>query len=263
MWNQKILIFNFSLMSASYIFGNWKMYLDYTESCILASQLAEATPEVGEATVALFPTDLAIADTKRILEGTPMLLGAQNCAWVPKGAYTGAVSAHMLADMGCAYILVGHSERRHVFGEDDNDVRKKIEACLDAGVVPVVCVGETKEEKETGKREYRLKKQVMKAFEGLEIDRDAQVIVAYEPVWAIGTGDACLPADADDIHGFLLQEIALYTQKNIPIIYGGSVTSENVVSYLSLKTVSGVLVGSASTSYASFCALVEASRAVS
>lgn len=244
-------------MSVQYLFANWKMYLDFDESCILAARIREHVT-LGDTTITVFPTDIALKEIDRILEGSDIHLGAQNAAWVPRGAYTGAVSPQILKDIGVEYILLGHSERRHIFGEDDTDIRKKIDACLEVGVTPVVCIGETKQEKEEGKREYRLKKQIMKICENLPLTRDNELIIAYEPVWAIGTGDACLPADADNVLTFIQTEIQSYTDKAVPLLYGGSVTPENVLSYVSLQTVQGVLVGSASTGYESFVGLVDA-----
>lgn len=155
-------------------------------------------------------------------------------------------------------MLAGHSERRHIFGESDADVRKKIDACLDAGLVPVICIGETKQEKENGKREYRLKKQLMIAFEGLELSAKRRAMIAYEPVWAIGTGDACAPADADDIHGWIRMELKKYTGTTVPILYGGSVDEKNMNEYLSLPTVDGLLIGSASARKTSLSAILRA-----
>ena len=155
--------------------------------------------------------------------------------------------------------MVGHSERRYVFGESDDDVRKKIESCLDAGLIPVICIGETGEDRDDNKREYRLKKQIMKAFENLDLG-GREVIVAYEPVWAIGTGNACNPDDADDIHGWIKIEVGQYVSNNIPVIYGGSVDAKNVVSYLSREMVDGVLPGSASTKFETFLPLIRAAE---
>lgn len=238
-----------------YIFGNWKMYLDYNESVALAETLSKENFDDGKVKLAVFPTALANKAVSEKLQGSQFATGAQDVAHVPKGAYTGAVSAHMFKDVGCKYALAGHSERRHIFNETDDDVRKKIEACLDAGLIPVVCIGETKEELAAGKREYRLKKQIMKAFADLNLN-GSELIVAYEPVWAIGTGTACLPADADDIHGWIKQELKQYFEQEIPVLYGGSVNPENVVSYLALETVDGVLVGGASTKKDSWVVII-------
>ena len=234
------------------------MYLDYNESITLAESLA--LERFGkENKIAVFPTSLVLKNIQGVLSDTGIVVGAQNVAWTPKGAYTGAVSAQMFKDVECTYALVGHSERRYVFGESDDDVRKKIEACLDAGLIPVVCIGETKEDKDEDKRDYRLKKQLMKAFEGLDLN-NKEVIIAYEPVWAIskaGVGEPCTPADADDVQGWIKNELKQYTDNVVPVLYGGSVNQDNVVSYLSQPMIDGVLVGNASAKLESFVSLIK------
>lgn len=228
-----------------YIFANWKMYLTLEESVRLTRELVSGYSKTSTVTAALFPTALATSSVLSLCRGSAFTVGVQNCAWTPTGAYTGAISAHFFASAGCTYALVGHSERRHIFRETDSDVRKKIEACLEAGLIPVVCIGETKEEKDAGKREYRLKKQLITAFDKLDLS-GRQIMLAYEPVWAIGAGVACAPLDADDVHGWIRQEIARYTAAAIPILYGGSVDANNAKSFLSLDTIDGILVGSGS-----------------
>ena len=234
------------------------MYLDFEESVILAQALVEENFDKEKNEIVVFPTTLAVREVIMCLNGYGITTGAQDVAWVSKGAYTGAVSAHMFKSAGCKYALVGHSERRYVFNESDDDVRKKIEACLDAGLIPVVCVGETEEDLNENKREYRLKKQLMKAFEGLQIN-GGEVIVAYEPVWAIskaGVGTPCSPQEANRIQEWIKLELKNYFSKDIPVIYGGSVDEKNVVSYLSGRNVDGALVGNASTKKDSFVALI-------
>lgn len=221
----------------------------------MAQALVEESFDKEKNTIAVFPTTLAVREVIMCLNGSGIAAGAQDTAWVPKGAYTGAVSAHMLRAAGCQYALVGHSERRYVFGEHDDDVRKKIEACLDAGLVPVVCVGETQEDLDENKREYRLKKQLMKAFEGLQIN-GGKVLIAYEPVWAIGGGKPCSPDEADSVHGWIKMEAKQYLGQNIPVLYGGSVNPENVVSYVARDVIDGVLVGGASAKLDSFVKLI-------
>ncbi|HLD31450.1 MAG TPA: triose-phosphate isomerase [Patescibacteria group bacterium] len=243
-----------------YVFGNWKMYLNAAETVALATGLKNETVE-EKVSVAVFPLLLSVQDTAEILKNTEWRVGAQNVSWTPQGAYTGAVSALMFKDIGCEYALVGHSERRHIFGESDTAVRKKIEACLDAGLTPVLCVGETKEEKDEGKREYRLKKQLYTALDGLTLNGRIPLI-AYEPVWAIGTGTPCLPADADDVQGWIKKEAQQYLGTEPVVLYGGSVTPENVLSYLTLPTCDGVLVGGASTKQDSFLALIRAAASI-
>jgi len=221
----------------------------------LAQALVEESFNKEKNEVAIFPSTLAAREVIMCLNGSRIAAGAQDVAWVSKGAYTGAVSAHMFKSAGCKYALVGHSERRYVFNESDDDVRKKIEACLDAGLIPVVCVGETQEDLNENKREYRLKKQLMKAFEGLQIN-GGKVMVAYEPVWAIGSGKPCGPDEADSVHGWIKLEVKQYLGQDIPVLYGGSVNPENVVSYAARDVIDGVLVGGASTKLESFVKLI-------
>lgn len=235
------------------------MYLDYDESCIATNQLLAADVP-SNVTAAVFPNMVAVSEVTKMLKETGFAVGGQNCSWVPKGAYTGAVSAVMLKNIGCEYVLVGHSERRHIFGENDDDIRKKLEAALDAGLTPVLCVGETQQDRDEEKVEYRIKKQLMKAFDGLQLN-GGKVLVAYEPVWAIsqgGVGQACEPATAEEMHTLIKTELKQYIDADIPVIYGGSADAENVLSYVSLSSVDGVLVGHASTDAASLQTIINA-----
>lgn len=248
-----------------YIFANWKMYIDYEESVELINKLKQETFDIEKVEIGIFPNTIAFSDIVKITSGTDYVVGAQNVAWVPAGAYTGAVSAYMFKQVGAKYALVGHSERRYIFGETNEDVRKKVKACLDVGLIPVLCIGETKEDLELGKREYRLKKQIMKVFEGLNLSDEQNIIIAYEPVWAVsrgGIGQSCGPIDADDVHSWIKNELREYTDRNIPIIYGGSVNSDTVETYISRGTIDGVLVGNASTKYESFVSLIKTAEAL-
>ena len=252
-------------ISMKYIFGNWKMYLGYEESLALAKEIAGMKVDQKKVTVGVFPNFVLLHDVVERLRGSNIAVGAQNVSWSPAGAYTGAVSAYLVKDIGCEYALVGHSERRHIFGEHDNDVRKKVEACLSVGLIPVVCIGETKEDLDADKRQYRLKKQLSSVFDGLVLN-GTPVLIAYEPVWAIssGTGNIpCTPADADDVIGWVKQELKQYTANEIPVLYGGSVDDKNVVSYLSREAIDGVLVGSASTRADSFRGIIAAAQTLS
>lgn len=231
-----------------YFFTNWKMYLTVADSVTLASRLASfKLPR--EFTAAVFPNTLAFTGVASALHGSGWQLGAQNVAWTPQGAYTGATSALMFKDVGARYALVGHSERRYVFGESDEDVRKKIEACLAVGLIPVISIGETAEDKRENKRQYRLQKQLSKAFSGLTFEHES-VMVAYEPIWAVsrgGVGEPCSPADADDVAGWIKLELKNYTDRIVPMLYGGSVTAATASDYVRMDSVDGILVGSAST----------------
>lgn len=238
-----------------YLFCNWKMYLGLKESEALAKELAGASYDSEKLSVAVFPSYPSIPAVVKACEGGRVEVGAQDCYWVPSGAYTGAVSAQMLATLGCRYVMVGHSERRHIFGESDTDARKKIDAALDAGLAAVVCVGETKEELADGKREYRLKKQLMKAFSELPMNGKG-IFVAYEPVWAIGTGEPCDPAEVERIHAFIRAELTAYGIGHIPLLYGGSVSPDNVKAYIFADGVDGVLAGGASAKSGSLMPLI-------
>lgn len=240
-----------------YLFCNWKMYLDYQQSVALTKQVKKLKFDKKKVSLAVFPTYFAVPDTVKELKKTAVKTGVQDVFSTPQGAYTGAVSAYLAKRAGATHAIVGHSERRYVFGEHDEDVRKKLEACLDAGLVPVVCVGETKEDLDNDKRQYRIKKQLMHAFDKLKIN-GGKIIVAYEPVWAIGTNDACDPATADDVIGFIKKEIATYTNAVVPVLYGGSVSAKNVLSYVERDMIDGVLVGSASTKAAELKAMTQA-----
>lgn len=240
-----MLFFNKSFMK--YIFGNLKMYLGLAESHALAQELS-ALSLPSNFGYAVFPSSLVFSEFKNTLGNSPIALGAQNVSWVSQGAYTGAISAHMYLDAGARYALVGHSERRYIFGETNESIRKKVEACLDTDIVPVVCIGETHEDKVNNTRHLKLEEQLKAIFDGLIVKKP--IFLAYEPVWAIsrsGMGEACTPSDVLDIHNFIKMELTKYTQEKIPVLYGGSVNSQNIVSYISQESVDGVLVGHAST----------------
>jgi len=243
-----------------YIFANWKLYLNTEESRALGAQIADIDIDKNSMRVVVFPNALVMSDVRSMIDKTDTALGAQNINWAPQGAYTGALSATLYSEVGCSYALVGHSERRYIFGETNDAVRQKIEACLDAGLTSVLCVGETAEDREAGKEQYRIKKQLMKALDGLSL-KDGEVCVAYEPVWAIsqgGVGEQCSADHVLETVSLIKKEIATYTDAKIPVVYGGSVNADNVLSYASLDGVDGVLPGHASTQFESFSAIVRA-----
>lgn len=242
-----------------YLFANYKMYLGFAETNILVSQLLQSeTIQGSHLDIALFPSALAFSEVEKALRDTNIAVGMQHVHHIPTGAYTGEVSAIQAAEAGAAYVLVGHSERRHIFGESDTAVKAQLYAALDAGLTPVLCVGETTDDLNANKVEYRIKKQ-LSILDG--VNPEASFMIAYEPVWAIsgsGTGQACDPKETELMHTAIRREVATYTAQTVPILYGGSVNSENVVSYTSLPSVDGILVGHAGTSYDSCLALVEA-----
>ncbi len=231
-----------------YLFANWKMYLDYDESLALASEIATKLAVVPDSVVAaVFPSALSFVGVEKVLSATQVNVGAQNAHWVDKGGYTGEISPEMYRRVGATYALVGHSERRHLAGETNHDVRQKIEALLQAGVTPVVCVGETALERSAGQATEVVEAQLRSAFAELSWPANQPVIIAYEPVWAIGTGEACAAPAAEEMHAL----IAAFTRALVPtppisILYGGSVRTDNVQSYLREEHIDGVLVGGAS-----------------
>jgi triosephosphate isomerase len=209
----------------------------------------------------LFPSALAFQKVEEIVQKTAIDVGAQNIHWIDQGGYTGDISADMYRKAGALYTLIGHSERRHLAHETNHDVRAKIEAALRVGLIPVLCVGEKTEERERGEAVEVVEAQLRAAYEGLAWPSAVPVIIAYEPVWAIGTGLACDASEAERMHGIIFAFTqALLPGTEIAVVYGGSVRPENVESYFREEHVAGVLVGGASVKADSWGAIVGAVR---
>ncbi len=242
-----------------HIFANWKMYLNLQESTEVAEGVAEFSVD-EETNLVIYPNPISFCETYDILEETDIDLGAQNVSWAPKGAYTGAISAHIFSEAGAEYALVGHSERRHIFGESNEATKKKVEACLAEGLTPVLCIGETKEDLNQGDKELVLGEQIAAVFDTLDLSAD-DIIIGYEPVWAIsgsGGGESCSPVKAEETHAWIKEQTKNYVEGEVDVIYGGSVESENVVSYISSANIDGVLVGHASAKVEEFQSLISA-----
>lgn len=248
-------------MKNIHLFANWKMYLDYDESNILANAFAnEFKKRPKEIELAVFPNALSLYPVAQVLADVGIGVGGQNAYWVDKGGYTGEISLQMFKNAGCNYQLIGHSERRHVFHETNHDVRQKMEAALTVGLTPVVCVGETIEERRANKADEVVEIQLRAVFDNLAVGKNQEIFIAYEPVWAIGTGEACDAAEAERMHG-KIQEIAaaLLPGASLKILYGGSVRGDNVNQYLSKNNTDGVLIGNASAKMESFKEIYEQS----
>lgn len=238
-------------MSAPKLFiGNWKMYL----SDAAAEQLARTYLELAEAAVldvAVAPSFTALDRVGRALGRRKVSLAAQDVFWMDGGAYTGEVSPPMLAELGVRHVIVGHSERRAYLGETDAMAARKAKAAADAGLVPVVCVGETAEERAAGRQDAVVRSQVEAAFSGLAPSSERPAVVAYEPRWAIGSGTPCRPEDVVLMHGLIRQVIEAMkgapAAGHVRVLYGGSVDPSNLMDYLDLAAVDGALVGKAST----------------
>lgn len=243
-----------------HLFANWKMYLNFDESVALARELAQQAFSFGdESSMVLFPNALSLPAVRQEVERTPIAVGAQNFYWVERAGATGEISAEMFKAAGCEYALVGHSERRHLFKETNHDVRQKLEAALRAGLIPVLCVGETHAERQEGQTKEVLEAQLRAAFTDLAWPADRQLFIAYEPVWAVGTGEACEPAAAGEMSGLINTFVrGLMGDVSLTLLYGGSVRGGNVRDYVGLPGVQGVLVGGASTKFDSWMEIVRA-----
>jgi triosephosphate isomerase (TIM) len=242
------------------IAGNWKMYKTVAEATALVEALLGGLGAAGDREVLVCPPFTALHALGPILRGTPIGLGAQDVFYEAQGAYTGAISPLMLRDAGCAYVIVGHSERRQVFGEDDALVNRKLRAALGHGLRPILCVGETKPQRDAGKAETIVVGQVRGGLAEVDAAALADLVIAYEPVWAIGTGDTATPDDAQAMHVTIRRTLSdLYGAEaaaRIRIQYGGSVKPDNVDVLMAQPDIDGALVGGASLTADSFLRIV-------
>jgi triosephosphate isomerase len=244
------------------IAGNWKMNKDAEEAKELIAGILEQIGEVNTAEVLVCPPFVDLAVVKEALRGSKVALGAQNLHWEASGAYTGEVSAAMLKAY-CSHVIIGHSERRAMFGETDETVNKKVKAALAAGLIPIVCVGETLEENQTGKTAEVVARQTREGLAGLELEAAEKLVVAYEPVWAIGTGLAATPEGANEVHRDIVRPVLreLFGEEvgnRMRILYGGSMNEKNAAELLAQSDIDGGLIGGASLKPASFAAIVKA-----
>ncbi len=243
------------------IAGNWKMNLSLRESADLIRALLDGIPAPGSGPeIIVAPPFTALTVAAELLRGRPVRLAAQNLFWEKSGAFTGEISPAQLKDAGCSAVIIGHSERRRLFGDSDASVAKKLKAALGEGLLPIVCIGETLEERE-GQKTYRvLETQIQGALQGLAPSELATLVIAYEPVWAIGTGKTATPAQAQDAHLFIRKQLARLHGEGFAqaarILYGGSVAPENIDSLMAQPDVDGALVGGASLKPVSFLRIV-------
>jgi triosephosphate isomerase len=239
--------------------GNWKMHGTLAEARALATALRDGLKRPRGVEVVVCPPFTALSTVAEILGGGPIRLGAQNCHWAAAGPHTGEIGPPMLVDIGCRYVLVGHSERRREMGETDEQVNRKVQAALQHGLTPVVCVGETADERRQGLTFTTVEGQLRAALAGLGVDDIARVLLAYEPVWAIGTGVNATPGQAAEVHGYLRGLLSELTSKEtagtIRILYGGSVRADNADALAAEPEIDGVLVGGASLQAAGFIAI--------
>ena len=248
-------------MRTPFIAGNWKMFMTRSEATDLVEGLLTALANVRDVEVAVCPPFSALDCVSRLLAGHKIALGAQNCYWEDKGAFTGEVSPAMLKEIGCEYCIVGHSERRQLFGETNETVRKRILALYKHDILPIVCIGETLTEREKGKTEKVVLTQMRECLQNLPPDRMAVTTIAYEPVWAIGTGKTATPEQAQEVHKLIRAELVKIFGRDIAgkvrIQYGGSVKPDNVKTLMAQDDIDGALVGGASLKVDSFSAIVK------
>jgi len=242
-------------MKRYFIAGNWKMHKTIPEAIELASELKERLADCKEKLM-IAPPFTALYSVAQVLKGSNILLGAQNMGPEESGAHTGEISVIMLKDIGVRVVILGHSERRHTYGESDALINAKVKLALKHDLEAILCVGETLEERERCVLENVIRRQLTEGLRGVDTSMLANVTIAYEPVWAIGTGKTATPEDADAVHAFCRQVIAeLYSSdmaKNIVIQYGGSVKPENTATLMAKKNIDGALVGGASLKAESF-----------
>jgi len=237
--------------------GNWKMYNTIAESIALATAIKEGTTTVKNGEVVLAPPFTDLFSVGETIKGSNVSLAAQNMFYEDKGAFTGEIAPGMLKDIGCSYVIIGHSERWKYFHEQDQDVNLKVKKALAVGLKPIMCVGETDEERVKGITQSVVERQVKQGLSGVEnIDN---VVIAYEPVWAIGTGKVATPAQAQDVHAFIrgiLKDLYGSTANDIRILYGGSVTKDNIGDLITMEDIDGALVGGASLKADGFLGII-------
>jgi len=263
------------------IAGNWKMNKTLSEARELAQAVADRVGSVSDVGMVLCPSFVSLEAVGSIIDGSNIELGAQNAYWKESGAYTGEVSPAMLVSVGCRYVIVGHSERRgrfgvpepdmteglhRLFGDSDESVNVKAKAALAAGLIPIICCGETLQERQAGDTDLIVREQVAAALEGLSAEQVTSLVIAYEPVWAIGTGETCQDDEANRVIGVIRLTVAELFDTDpatsMRILYGGSMKPENVKGLMEQLEIDGGLVGGASLEADSFCQLVETTQAV-
>ena len=246
------------------IAANWKMHKTVPEALTLAKSLLPDLEELSGVDSLLCPPATALMPLSALLDGSSVALGAQNLYWEAEGAYTGELSPSMVAEF-CSYVIIGHSERRSLFGEDDQDAQRKVRAALEAGLVPILCVGESLEENEAGRAAEVLAGQLRGALDGITVSSPAALVLAYEPVWAIGTGKAATPEDTNVllrnvVRPALSSLLGAEVAAGMRVLYGGSVKADNARAFFEQPEIDGALVGGASLQAESFAGIARAAQ---
>jgi triosephosphate isomerase len=251
-------------MRIPFIAGNWKMFKTVHEAVLFAKELRSIVKDVSDVEMVVAPPFTAVAAVAEALRNTNVGVAAQNLHWEREGAFTGEISAGMITEAGAEYVFIGHSERRRLFGETDATVARKVAAAIEAGLTPIVCVGETLEERERNETLAVLDRQVKDGLDRLTAEQIAELVVAYEPVWAIGTGRNATAAQAGEAHSHIRQRLGEWfgapAAEQCHVIYGGSVKPENIAELVREPDVDGALVGGASLDVRNFVTIVTRSR---
>ena len=248
-------------MRKPFIAGNWKMNMNHQGATLLASGLVERLRETDSVDAAVCPPFVYLDAVAKALSSSNIALGAQDVYFENNGAFTGEISCQMLKDLGCTYVIVGHSERRHVIGETDELINKKVAAAIRGGLLPIFCVGELLSEREAGRTNAVVTEQVRKGLAGIDGEKVLAVTIAYEPVWAIGTGKTATPQQAQEVHVMIRELLARMYNKGVAdelrIQYGGSANPGNTAALMANADVDGLLVGGASLKADDFAAMVK------
>jgi triosephosphate isomerase len=251
-------------MRKSIIAGNWKMNKTNQEAIELVSELKDRVIGVEDVEIILCPPFTSLFSVNEVIKDSPIKLGAQNMFWEEEGAYTGEISPSMIKNLGGEFVIIGHSERRKYFEESDEIVNKKIKLALSSGLVPIVCIGETLEQREQGIAEKTVIDQLTNGLSGVSQTDASKLILAYEPIWAIGTGKTATPEVADGMHSVIRNHLVeLYSSElsdAISILYGGSVKPDNIDDLMKQENIDGALVGGASLNSESFACIVKFNR---
>jgi triosephosphate isomerase (TIM) len=251
-------------MRLPFIAGNWKMNLDRAGAVDLAKSVLEGAAGISDVEIAICPPSVYLEAVAAVVRGTSVGLGGQNMWHEPNGAFTGELSAAMLLDAGCQYVILGHSERRQFLGETDELINKKLKAALAAGLMPILCVGELLSEREAGQTAQVIRTQIDGSLAGISAQQMQRVVIAYEPVWAIGTGKVASPQQAEEVHSDLRKLLAQryndQLAEQVRIQYGGSVKPSNAAELLAERDIDGALVGGASLKAADFLGIIAGAR---
>ncbi len=250
-------------MTRPLIAANWKMHKTISEAVAFSKQLKKDFTESCEVDIVIAPPFTALFSVAEILKDSAIHISAQNMHWEDKGSYTGEISAVMLVDAGCEFVIIGHSERRTLFGENDSMLNRKIRAALRSGLKPIFCIGETLDERESGTTFEVIKKQLKEGLNNITSSDIGEIVFAYEPVWAIGTGKTATPFQAQEAHSFIREtiarDLAYGRASETVIIYGGSVNPENAGSLMDQPDINGALVGGAGLDSGSFADIIRTS----